>query len=228
MLSLFYDTIRIYNRISCYTGVNLHTGFDSQLICFCLVYFIFVGLNSGKSYIISDIYLIFDSKFEKWTIWNSEDTISTRNFCWFWIYNLFLSCLNFEQVMTTTKKNQIAPYFIEWITYLKKTQNCFHFFFNYFMKYYLKPQNSIHFNNQLIKIYRMIWLLRFENCQKNWNFTFFSKITIFLKLEENPRKRLSLEKKPLILILQTDSGPARTRALQIITIKTFYWSFWAI
>jgi len=132
MLSLFYDTIRIYNRISCYTGVNLHTGFDSQLICFCLVYFIFVGLNSGKSYIISDKYLIFDSKFEKWTIWNSEDTISTRNFCWFWIYNLFLSCLNFEQVMTTTKKKSNSAVFYWMNNLFKKNTKLFPFFFQLF------------------------------------------------------------------------------------------------
>ena len=36
-------------------------------------------------------------------------------------------------------------------------------FFKYFMKYYLKPQNSIHFKSQLIEIYKMAWLINFQN-----------------------------------------------------------------
>jgi len=53
------------------------------------------------------------------------------------------------------------------------------------MKYYLKPQNSIHFKNQLIEIYKMVWFLRFTNFYKNFpvvlkiSIQFFSKITLF-------------------------------------------------
>ena len=52
--------------------------------------------------------------------------------------------------------------FICFLEYFANYFKFFSFFFNYFMKYYLILQNSIHFNNQLIEIYKMVWLLRFK------------------------------------------------------------------
>jgi len=60
-----------------------------------------------------------------------------------------------------------------WITYFDS--KFFPVFFNYFMKYYLLPQNSIHFKNQLIEIYKMVWFLGF----KNFNLSVVLKISKF-------------------------------------------------
>jgi hypothetical protein len=49
--------------------------------------------------------------------------------------------------------NLVRPFLIGITSFDSK---CFSVFFNYFMKYYLKPQNSIHFKIQLIKIYKMV------------------------------------------------------------------------
>jgi hypothetical protein len=50
-------------------------------------------------------------------------------------------------------------------------------FFNYYMKYYLKPQRSIHFKNKLIEIYKVVRtfliLLQFWKYRKLT--TFFQK-----------------------------------------------------
>ena len=74
------------------------------------------------------------------------------------------------------------------ITYFDK--KLFPVFFNYFMEQKIKPQNSTHFKNQLIEIYKIMRFLRIKKIEllyfkKYRNSTTFFKNYDLLKLEEN-------------------------------------------